>query len=253
MKESPIVTRDRILEGVLLSYAQDPQIAQSLVFQGGGALHFIYGSPRYSTDLDFVHATGAVPEATLLERLKQGAVIEGSTIVPNVKVAPGETIRMIRATYRMPSDITGKVEIAQIPSSSERVSVGKYAPLRVETPREIYADKVFATMARMDARGSLKPSDLFDLVYLARNFGIFPGWEEISQIKLLLLDFLEVRKFDLKLNAPTGNRTRVSTATGSCTNHYTIEAQTKTGMDLFKSYRTYKRDQVYKITKAREK
>jgi hypothetical protein len=39
----------------------------------------------------------------------------------------------------------------------------------VETPSEIYADKVLATLGRMNERGSIKATDLFDLDYIVDN------------------------------------------------------------------------------------
>jgi len=46
--------RDEVLTNLLYHIAGNSFLWPNMIFQGGGALHFVYSSPRYSEDIDFV-------------------------------------------------------------------------------------------------------------------------------------------------------------------------------------------------------
>lgn len=159
--------RDEVLNRTLRQVAESEVLSGEMVFQGGGALHFIYSSPRYSEDLDFV--------AENLDERKDDIVsefgpieFEGRQIDPEVKEKMGG--ELIRISYQTgENQPSGKVEIFDQRALDAEMAEGAH-PVTVESPEEIYADKVVATFGRMDKRGSLKPTDLFDLDYLNTNF-----------------------------------------------------------------------------------
>lgn len=170
--------RDEILEASLHSLAQEPVYTENLVFQGGGALHFMYGSPRYSNDLDFVAEDLESHREAFLGSLQKGVVVRGQLVVPRVK----EGENFLRAAYSLDEGLpSGKLEIFAQRSFDNAPSRGKFSPLRVESPSEIYADKIVATLARMNGRGSLKGTDLFDLHYIDTNLGRLVDVESLRE------------------------------------------------------------------------
>ena len=159
--------RDEILEALLYSIASDDVLSDELVLQGGGALHFIYGSPRYSTDLDFVSENFPTIQDRLQSRLT--TLLSERGIIPRIKSNRDGDV--LRAAYPLGDQLpSGKVEITHQVSFDHAPTTGKYAPLLVEAPTELYADKLAANLIRLATRGSIKGTDLYDLDYLRTQF-----------------------------------------------------------------------------------
>lgn len=168
--------RNTVLNGALYSIRDCP-FADSLVLQGGGALHFIYSSPRMSGDLDFVDQT--IPQLGLggyTCALDEWA--DGIYPINRTKALPP---RGVRGKWGFEEGLPlAKVEIESRDLSREAiVTEGRFGPLRVKTPREIYADKVFANLSRLDARRGItrmpfKPNDFFDLNFIVQQLGEYP-------------------------------------------------------------------------------
>ncbi len=162
--------RDEIMEEVLEEVSENEYLSDEMAFQGGGALHFIYGSPRYSEDLDFVVPDLEEKGDRIEEELEDGIVVGDKTVRPEVKEKWGG--QLMRFTYRTgENQPAGKLELFSQKSFDSEKAEGKY-PVRTESLEEIYADKVVATFGRMDEHGSLKPTDLFDMDYMSRNFDL---------------------------------------------------------------------------------
>lgn len=162
--------RDELLEAILFSYAANQKLAEKLILQGGGALHFIYGSPRYSSDLDFVSEYFCIDPHSIKEEIKKGIDFRNSKLTPKLKQ---EGSKFLRGSYSLGENKPAtKSEIYCQTSLDNSITKGKYAPLIVESPEEIYADKITATLSRMDSRESIKPTDLFDLEYLTNNLHV---------------------------------------------------------------------------------
>ena len=155
--------KDKVLEAILYSFADDDFLAQRIILQGGGALHFVYGSPRYSSDLDFV--TDSFREIT--QYIPKEITVEEVTISP--KATPLKDKRFY-LRYEHPSGIVGKVEVYRIPAFDVQETQGRFSPLKTESPDEIYTDKLKAILSRFHLRKSIKPADLFDLNYLSDMF-----------------------------------------------------------------------------------
>lgn len=163
--------KDDILEATLETYAANPVLNQKLILQGGGALHFIYSGARYSSDLDFVCPTLDTDAAEIIGEMRKGVVM-GNQIVPAIIKTPDRT-NFLRAAYPLgEQQHTGKVEILHQVAFDYGQTEGKYAPLLVESPSEIYADKITATLSRMARRNSIKSTDLFDLEFLMNNLSV---------------------------------------------------------------------------------
>lgn len=146
--------------------------AEDVVLQGGGALHFVYNSPRLSVNLDFAHKHPKVDAIISLsyEKLKE-YVSEDLGIFPELEIVKSEE-KFLRAKilietgkaqhiscnlefYEIPCYQTGKHPLAEMPSCI----------VMVEEPSEILADKLVANLDRM-RRGFLKMRDLYDIWYI---------------------------------------------------------------------------------------
>ena len=77
--------KDELLETMLDSFRSDDLLRKNLILQGGGALHFIYGSPRHSNDLDFVCEDLKNIQDEVKDRFKKGIEFNGTKIVPELK------------------------------------------------------------------------------------------------------------------------------------------------------------------------
>jgi hypothetical protein len=70
---------------------------------------------------------------------------------------------------------------------------GEFYSMLVEQPSEIYADKILATLERMDMCGSIKGTDLFDLIYIKETLKIIPEQDELKA-KIKSYDSYSVNK-----------------------------------------------------------
>lgn len=174
-------TKEGMLETILSKYAANEIIREKIILQGGGALHFIYSSPRYSHDLDFVCPelfSLDVQYPLMVELNKEIPLPGGESLKPNLKLRQ----RFGRVKYGHPkTDLKVKVEIGQAKAKNYSETKGRFSPLLVESPLEIYSDKILATLGRMQERGSIKPTDLFDLEYLRNNFNAQANFEDIEE------------------------------------------------------------------------
>lgn len=176
----------------ILSALSSAGVLDRVVFQGGTALRLCYDGTRYSEDLDFVCGTrgeyvgdvdfkevvergmkaaahalesrfGLVPEAIAVKSPDDPAAIAGDA----VHVATWQLVVPLEPTPRSPKSRI-KVEFANIPSydnaprpvrSSIKLTGLPTTLLKVETPREILADKAVA----LTARAALKHRDVWDV------------------------------------------------------------------------------------------
>jgi hypothetical protein len=177
-----------------------------IAFQGGTSLRFVHTSPRYSEDLDFLVRDGIRLErieAAIAERLGQPAWLKSKQTITVSTAKDGKNPLAFDVKIRGPGerDVAAhvKVELYQTPAAEldalslvvrpVALSTGALAGAAIQVPtltaQEIYADKVFALVARK----YLKPRDVFDLDWLpkhaevtaptsedlARRFAIYPG------------------------------------------------------------------------------
>jgi len=157
-----------------------------LVFQGGTALRLAYQGLRYSEDLDFVLKEG---EKAFFSRLPEYLEHLPSALAPYPIV--GGPIRLKeqkgtptfrRFTLTIPikelriSDRTN-IEVARIPSYENEPRILRRAEIpispvvQVESPREIFSDKLVA----FGGRAYVKGRDLWDLNFLSQTLGVEMG------------------------------------------------------------------------------
>ena len=163
-----LIQKDKILEEALHSLA-DSDLVNTMILQGGGALHFVYSSPRYSGDVDFVDESLFGGSREYADRLK-----EAGRDYEICKVKMMSSGLGVRAKWgHEEGKFLAKVEVEARDAGEYSPSEGKY-PFLVKTPQDIYADKIFANIARHDARKNsgqfpFKPTDFFDLKYLTET------------------------------------------------------------------------------------
>ena len=142
-----------------------------LVLQGGGALHHVFGSPRFSADLDFAQQPD-LDESALATALAQSAA-EGSRAWGNCTLeAVTSKGRLHRQKLRVALDAGTSHVLAieryevKVHEPETRTTVGRGESVRVESPAEIIADKVVAAIDRFRTRGMMKLRDVFDIAFL---------------------------------------------------------------------------------------
>lgn len=141
-----------------------------LVLQGGGALHHVFGSPRFSADLDFAQQPD-LDEVLLLSALSEAAAMAREAWGTCTLEPATSKGRLHRQKLRIALD-AGTSHVLAI----ERYEVLAHEPeirpgaggasLRVESPAEIVADKVVAALDRFSARGTTRLRDVFDVAFL---------------------------------------------------------------------------------------
>jgi hypothetical protein len=168
-----------------------------LVLQGGGALHHIYGSPRFSADIglaqtamvaardlarDFERDFEAACEAVrqLVERewgsCELGSVLSKGRLHRNklrFRWRRGATLVLAIERYETPVHRRQRRPLFLEPDSALRVWV--------EAPEELIADKIAASIDRIRTRGTLKLRDVYDLDFLRH---LSPPEPELVRLKL---------------------------------------------------------------------
>jgi hypothetical protein len=140
------------------------------VLQGGAALHFAYGSPRLSADVDFVGpGVAAVLERSGEPLARAAGELLGCAACWSMTRAG----RLLRGKLALAVDPARRlvlpIEAFEVPAHTSRPAATLGV---VEEPVEIAADKIVASADRFARRGTLKTTDIFDLWYLRARLGI---------------------------------------------------------------------------------
>ena len=160
----------------------------SVVFQGGTALRFFYGNPRFSDDLDFVMRQNHPP-------------LDLSTLAPDITRFLQDSYPFITSascesqkrddllqrciclieTDTLPRKLRIHLELATVPSYHHQPRILDFPPLspavEVETAEEILADKIVA----FGLRPYLKGRDLWDVFYLVNERHQTVPWPLVYQ------------------------------------------------------------------------
>ncbi len=187
-----LVVREEIMHSFLEALA-GKELRNKLILQGGGALHFGYGSPRYSKDLDFVLQGGIDSkkfENLCYELSKVLVKFEDYQTEVSVKKLQNRLYRIkIKVHFEEPQTVkkidfdeplTVKLDAYEIASHSSKEIVLGDSYFFVEKPAEIFADKVIADIERSRVRGSFKIYDLFDWHFILTNFDV--AAEEVANL-----------------------------------------------------------------------
>ncbi|MCX5886536.1 MAG: nucleotidyl transferase AbiEii/AbiGii toxin family protein [Proteobacteria bacterium] len=182
-------------ETILLKGLFDSPEGKFLIFKGGTALRLVYGSPRFSEDLDFSLAEEA-GNTTFLSVIKKVASPYPELVLTDLEekyyTYIGE-IKVIQDYLPMPFRI--KIEISRRREKGYTSDLALISsPVsslqclgRVATLEQLYKDKL-ACM-----KGRTKPKDMFDLWYISQklNKAYNPGAASIPKRELTR----ELRKY----------------------------------------------------------
>jgi hypothetical protein len=175
-----IKERDSLLEHMLYKIQNSPVTKENLLIRGGAAMHFFYSSPRYSGDIDTAITEFDKYRADVTNEMMSKIDIEDKTYFPKLSKDAKDFLRISYAQV-YPNTPTAKLEVDRIGAPTKYTKTdGKFAPIIVEEPSEIYADKIVATFHRMQLRNSIKPSDLFDLEYITNILNAKASKEDIK-------------------------------------------------------------------------
>lgn len=178
------VVAKELLHYDILRAISDSDLARDVTFQGGSALRLFYDGQRYSEDLDFVIGAGENQDFVvdkMMNLLKKQMVdrygLEVEIKEPSNHEFNGVDVRTWQCKVAIPGFARKqmiKVEFCNVPAHDVQAKLIKprYSflndshaaiMLRVESEREIMADKLVAIANRR----YLKGRDLWDLKYLA--------------------------------------------------------------------------------------
>jgi len=151
--------------------------ADRVLFKGGTALRIIYGSPRFSEDLDFSGFGLRAPaiEDLIAETLSGMEQVGISLAIDEAKTTSGGYLGIIRCRW-MTYDLTIQLEISLRPhralAPSNALIAGDFLPAYtlLHLPEEaLVAEKLQALLARG------KPRDYYDLYFMLRKGLLRPG------------------------------------------------------------------------------
>jgi len=192
------IVREYIQHLFLSSLYKFPK-AEKLLFKGGTALRIIYGSPRFSEDLDFtgenIHGYKLVDELflnTLSEIEKQGI----KTDFKEAKLTTGGYLGIIHyEIYNFVEDMKFEISLRKSKKITKEITtiINDYVPhytILHLSSEEIVKEKMTALLDRK------KPRDYYDLYFFLRHSALHKFMEKtlLKQV----LDNLEKEKIDFK-------------------------------------------------------
>ncbi len=175
-------------EVVILKGLFESIYGKFLVFKGGTALRLVYGSPRFSEDLDFSLLRDTLKKrfCPLVERIISpypelsitDCVEKYYTYLAEIRVS----INYLSTPFRIKIEISKRIqrgykwELKLLSSPS----VNLQALVQVATLRQLYKDKLICAKER------LKSKDIFDLWYLSQRLNLPYNPKEVLLPKTIL-------------------------------------------------------------------
>jgi len=172
------------LQKAVLAVLSHRNAFHHIVFQGGTSLRLFYGNPRFSEDLDFV----LFPPTTSYDLSKHLSTLttdlhsyfpflHGVTASKQKSDDLLQRYALITASKNSDQRVRLHVELAHVPSHDSTLKILSFPPLqpavRVETTKEILADKLLA----LANRPYIKGRDLWDIYYLITTQHEQPSWD----------------------------------------------------------------------------
>ncbi len=174
------------LQKTVLTALSRREAFTDIVFQGGTALCFFYGNPRFSEDLDFVRRGSSTVDltahATAVETFVAAIYpfLDGCSVT--VQKDTRELQRLVLTTRGEVTEQRCRIhlELAHVPSYMATPRILDHPPfhpaVQVEQPEEILADK----LAALALRPYLKGRDLWDIYFLTREKNIDIHWNLVK-------------------------------------------------------------------------
>ena len=160
------------LQIIILNSLYELDNSKELIFKGGTALRLIYGSPRFSEDLDFTSHCKPEEVKKVLSRLLKRVKEE----IPNVYFKYLDSLAGLQAKFFLPLDIStqdlsvktdfsfrNKAENIKQTVVKTPLPVASFSLLQVMAKEEILAEKICAIYTRFQGR------DIYDFWWLVNN------------------------------------------------------------------------------------
>ncbi|WP_028325144.1 nucleotidyl transferase AbiEii/AbiGii toxin family protein [Desulfatirhabdium butyrativorans] len=219
----PRVRQSELLQLLLLDALYGHSGSQHIIFQGGTALRWVYGGPRFSEDLDFVISI----QPDKLQPIMKAVTTKASRACV-AQFGEGQSEQQIKSNrstafktlfiYRPASQrerIAVKLEFESLqpgqlpgfqqyvfrdlPQVSRLITSGHlFSPysstiILVETPEEILTDKIRALYERQ----YLKGRDIFDLWWIVSQLGTSVNWQMLeNKLSMYRVPFHPARELD---------------------------------------------------------
>lgn len=186
---------------LFLSYFYRQKGSEKILFKGGTALKIIYGSPRFSEDLDF---SGFKASTSLIEKLIEDALLEiereGIKVeIKESKRTSGGYLSIISFDF-LGYDINVQIEISQrrenkVEGAVTLVTTDLIPPYTIlYLPEDQLVVEKFEALFRRKA-----PRDFFDLYFILRSRLPVPeAYRKRYRLKDRLFEILETEKIDFK-------------------------------------------------------
>jgi len=201
------VKKSELLQLILLDNLYAQSGSESIIFQGGTALRWVYGGMRFSEDLDFVTDLSGKDVKNILagtfQKTKMACIAQFGAGELEYKRKHGwEQAIKVFFLYRPQNQrerITVKLEfeflapgrkpqfrkfvLRDLPSVAGLVTIGKLiipyssSIILAETPEEILSDKIRALYERK----YLKGRDIYDIRWLKKQLNVTPKWDKVSE------------------------------------------------------------------------
>jgi len=184
----------------VLDYLFKKGMFSHLVFQGGTALRLVYNGLRYSEDLDFVlnkKNSGffkKIPdEIKLLPSYleKSFSFVKESELKVQKDTSSFKRYCLILQTDFLPAKDKTNIKIVSVPSYKntqvilQRSEIPVAPVISVETPQEIFSDKIIA----FGAREYLKGRDIWDIHFMSNTMKIILTGEVVDMVDKKLSDY----------------------------------------------------------------
>lgn len=214
------------LQHLFLSYFYQRPGSDKFLFKGGTALRIVFGSPRYSEDLDF-----SIPRMDAVEiedfLADTFARLEAEGIATNMDLTDAETtsggyianidLNILGFETGIKSNLQIKKDEARLESEPQIIENALFIPaysITALSRKLIVKEKVQALIYRF------KPRDFFDLYFMNRKDGLkefVPHDEESRKGILAALDKVDERglESDLKPFMPTNYQPIIKTLRSS--------------------------------------
>lgn len=182
------------LQLLVISYIYQQKESGKIVFKGGTALRLIYGSPRFSEDLDFSTTLSFSDIEKFITKLKQKIIVEVPELIFSQIYKGKEGIRYnikyqsdslnFPLNLRLDFHIVKNIKNFDKSVLTTRFPVLIFPTIYHLSKREILAEKLECLKTRFKGR------DIFDIWYL------FTSGEAINNKKDMIIYIDKINKFD---------------------------------------------------------
>lgn len=217
------VRQSEVLQLLLLDALYGHSGSQHIVFQGGTALRWVYGGPRFSEDLDFVTSLPPDKIQSILKavttKASRACVAQFGAGQPEQQIKGNRTTAFktifiyrpdlqreriavkLEFEFLQPAQTTGfqKYVFRDLPQVSRLITSGHlFLPysstiILAETPEEILTDKIRALYERQ----YLKGRDIFDLWWIVSQLGTSINWRMLeNKLSMYQVPFHPARGLD---------------------------------------------------------